>query len=78
MPTIEVQGADFVNAKTGARFQIVGVAYQPGGSSGYNPGSGIDPLSNGAVCLRDAALMQKMGKSTLASRTLNQADSIQV
>lgn len=61
MPTIEIQGSDFVNANTGDRFQLVGVAYQPGGSSGYDPSSGIDPLSNGAVCLRDAALMQRLG-----------------
>ena len=35
--------------------------YQPGGSSGFNPGSGIDPLSNGTACVRDAALMQRLG-----------------
>ena len=39
--------------------------YQPGGSSGFNPGSGIDPLSNGTVCLRDAALMQRLGVNTI-------------
>ncbi|KAH8601308.1 glycolipid anchored surface protein [Bisporella sp. PMI_857] len=59
VPTLEIQGANFVNPKTGKRFQIVGLAYQPAGSSGYNPGS--DPLSDGAVCLRDAAIMQKLG-----------------
>lgn len=37
--------------------------YQPGGASGYNPGA--DPLSNGTVCLRDAALMQKLGVNTI-------------
>lgn len=58
---IVIKGANFVNSVTGNRFQVVGVAYQPGGSSGYNPGSGIDPLSNGAVCMRDAALMQSLG-----------------
>lgn len=60
--TIKVEGADLVNSKTGAKFQIVGVAYQPGGSSGYNPASGVDPLSDGSVCLRDAALMQRLGR----------------
>lgn len=40
----------------------MGVAYQPGGSSGYNPASGVDPLSDGNVCLRDAALMQRLGR----------------
>jgi len=59
--TLEIRGSDFVNTVTGKRFQIVGVAYQPGGSAGYKPQSGIDPLSNGTVCLRDAALMQRLG-----------------
>jgi hypothetical protein len=27
---LEVQGADFVNPKTGNRFQVVGIDYQPG------------------------------------------------
>lgn len=30
-----------------------------GGSSAYNPGS--DPLSDGSTCLRDAAIMQRLG-----------------
>lgn len=29
------------------------------------PGSGIDPLSNGTLCLRDAALMQSLGVNTI-------------
>jgi 1,3-beta-glucanosyltransferase GAS3 len=41
----------------------VGVAYQPGGSSGYTPGK--DPLSDGTVCLRDAALMQQLGVNAI-------------
>lgn len=40
-------------------------SYQPGGSSGFVPGSGIDPLSNGELCLRDAALMQMLGINTI-------------
>lgn len=60
-----VQGADLVNSVSNARFQIIGVAYQPGGSSGFDPGSGIDPLSDGTVCLRDAALMQRLGVNTI-------------
>jgi hypothetical protein len=63
VPPLEVQGADFVNPKTGNRFQIVGVAYQPGGSSGYSPGS--DPLSDNDSCLRDAALMQRLGVNAI-------------
>ncbi|CZT51283.1 probable beta (1-3) glucanosyltransferase [Rhynchosporium secalis] len=62
---IVTKGADLVNSVTGARFQIVGVAYQPGGSSGYNPSSKIDPLSDKDVCLRDAALMQRLGVNAI-------------
>jgi hypothetical protein len=60
-----VNGSDFVNSATGNRFQLLGVAYQPGGSSGYDPGSGVDPLSDGSVCLRDAALMQQLGVNAI-------------
>lgn len=60
--SLEVSGTDFVNPDTGKKFQIVGIAYQPGGSSGYDPSSGLDPLSDGSVCLRDAVLIQKLGK----------------
>lgn len=59
-----------VNA-TGQRFEIVGIDYQPGGSSGYMPGSGIDPLSNATSCLRDAALMQQLGVNTIRSYNLD-------
>lgn len=65
VPAIDVQGSFFVNNATGARYQIVGVAYQPGGSAGYNPGSGVDPLSNKDECLRDAALMQILGVNAI-------------
>ncbi|KAL8935992.1 MAG: hypothetical protein Q9216_005154 [Gyalolechia sp. 2 TL-2023] len=62
---VEVQGSDYVNNVTSDRFQIIGVAYQPGGSAGFIAGSGIDPLSNGTLCLRDAALMQRLGINTI-------------
>lgn len=39
--------------------------YQPGGASGYKPETGVDPLSNGTNCLRDAAIMQKLGVNTI-------------
>ena len=79
--SLKVSGSDFINSVTNARFQIIGIAYepffgipvlhrtnldvsyQPGGSSGFNPGS--DPLSNGTTCLRDAALMQTLGVNTI-------------
>ncbi|MCJ1355796.1 MAG: hypothetical protein MMC33_005788 [Icmadophila ericetorum] len=62
---LKVEGSNFVNTVTGDQFQIIGVDYQPGGSAGFNPGSGVDPLSNGTTCLRDAALMQKLGINTI-------------
>ncbi|PNY26112.1 1,3-beta-glucanosyltransferase [Tolypocladium capitatum] len=65
VPSLEVQGTEFVNPASGNKFQIVGVAYQPGGSAGYNPNAGKDPLSNADTCLRDAALMQVMGVNTI-------------
>lgn len=61
----------FVNPKTGNRFQIVGVAYQPGGSAGYNPEKKIDPLSDKDVCLRDAALLQVLGVNAIRVYNLN-------
>jgi hypothetical protein len=60
---LKVQGKDFVNSKTGDRFQILGVDYQPGGSSGFTKDK--DPLSDPDVCLRDAALMQRLGINTI-------------
>ncbi|KAK7733080.1 Glycolipid anchored surface protein 4 precursor [Cytospora paraplurivora] len=65
VPAIDVQGSFFVNNATGDRYQIVGVAYQPGGSSGYDPSSGVDALSNKDNCLRDAALMQILGVNAI-------------
>ncbi|KAJ5352755.1 CAZyme family GH72 [Penicillium brevicompactum] len=60
---LEVSGKDFVNSETKDRFQIIGVDYQPGGSSGFT--SKKDPLSDADVCLRDAALMQRLGINTI-------------
>ena len=65
VPSLEIHGTDFVNPASGNKFQIVGMAYQPGGSSGYDPSTGKDPLSNADICLRDAALMQVMGVNTI-------------
>ncbi|KAJ5256774.1 hypothetical protein N7478_012878 [Penicillium angulare] len=60
---LEVNGKDFVNSKTGDRFQIIGVDYQPGGQSAFT--SKKDPLSQPAACYRDAALMQRLGVNTI-------------
>lgn len=62
---LEVKGRYFVNSNNGNRFQIVGIDYQPGGSAGYDPKSGKDPLSDRDHCLRDAALMQVLGVNTI-------------
>ncbi|KAJ5431585.1 Glycoside hydrolase superfamily [Penicillium cf. griseofulvum] len=60
---LEVSGKDFVDSKTNDRFQIIGVDYQPGGSSGFT--KKLDPLSDADACLRDAALMQRLGINTI-------------
>ncbi|KAK7920601.1 hypothetical protein PG985_008623 [Apiospora marii] len=65
VPALEARGNQFVNPKTNDVFQIVGMAYQIGGSAGYDPSHGKDPLSNGDVCKRDAALMQVLGINTI-------------
>ncbi|PHH76278.1 hypothetical protein CDD80_1659 [Ophiocordyceps camponoti-rufipedis] len=65
VPSLEIRGTDLVNPATGAKFHIAGMAYQPGGSSGYNPQAGKDPLSTPDNCLRDAALMQILGVNTI-------------
>lgn len=59
--SLTIEGNEFVNSKTGKRFQVVGMAYQPGGSAGYDPDTGKDPLSHKEQCMRDAALMQILG-----------------
>ena len=61
---IEVQEQEFIDSKTGDRFTIIGVDYQPGGQDSYGTGNG-DPLSNAEACLRDAALMQDLGINTI-------------
>lgn len=71
VPTVSVKGNYFVNNSTGNRFQIVGVAYQPGGSAGYNPNSGQDALTRKDDCLRDAALMQMLGVNAIRVYNIN-------
>lgn len=46
-------------------------SYQPGGSSGFNPDAGLDPLSDADVCLRDAVLMQRLGVNSVRIYNLN-------
>lgn len=40
-------------------------SYQPGGQEAYDPTNKKDPLTNGTVCLRDAALLQRIGINTI-------------
>ncbi|ORY56979.1 beta-glucanosyltransferase gel2 [Pseudomassariella vexata] len=63
--SLEVQGSQFINPTTQTAFQIVGMAYQIGGSAGYDPSNNKDPLSDGEVCKRDAALMQVLGVNAI-------------
>ncbi|KAH8657908.1 Glucanosyltransferase-domain-containing protein [Xylariales sp. PMI_506] len=56
-------GANFIVNSTGNRFDIIGVTYQPGGSSGFT--STADPLSDATTCLRDAIIMQQLGVNTI-------------
>jgi len=61
---LKIDGRRFVD-DDGNALQIVGMAYQPGGSAGYNPKTGKDPLSHKEECLRDAALMQVLGVNAI-------------
>lgn len=70
---LEVKDNYFFNPKTGNKFQIVGVAYQPGGASGYDPALKVDPLSDKDVCMRDAALLQILGANAIRVYNLNPA-----
>jgi len=67
---VKVQGSEFVDGNN-KRFDIVGVAYQPGGSAGFGPGR--DPLSDSKACGRDAAVMQKLGVNTIRVYNLDPA-----
>jgi hypothetical protein len=44
---------------------IIGVDYQPGGQAAYKPSTGEDALTDSDVCLRDAAVMQRLGVNTI-------------
>lgn len=49
----------------GNPFVVVGVDYQPGGSSGYSNSASSDVLSDEDTCLRDAYLLQQLGVNTI-------------
>lgn len=62
-----VKEQEFTHSTSNDRFVIVGAAYQPGGQGAYGAVNTQDPLSNATICLRDAALMQKLGVNTIRS-----------
>lgn len=59
-PSIKVNGNAFFNSKTGTRFYIRGVDYQPGGSSNLT-----DPLADADNCKRDIPVFQDLGINTI-------------
>ncbi|KAK9367935.1 Glucanosyltransferase-domain-containing protein [Lipomyces kononenkoae] len=67
---ITIDGNMFVDSN-GDPFVIVGVDYQPGGSSGYSDSASSDVLSDADVCLRDAYLLQKLGVNTIRTYTVS-------
>ncbi|KAK4574647.1 Glycolipid anchored surface protein 4 precursor [Recurvomyces mirabilis] len=78
---VVVKEQEFIDSVTNQRFVIIGVDYQPGGEGAYGTGNG-DPLSNGTLCLRDAALMQDLGINTIRSYnvdpTLNHDECVSI
>ena len=65
-----MQEQEFIDSKTGQRFVLIGVDYQPGGQATYGTGAG-DPLSDPTACLRDAALMQDLGVNAIRCYNVN-------
>lgn len=52
-------------------FTIIGVDYQPGGSSGFDANSGKDVLSDANTCLRDFWLLSQIGVNTIRVYTVS-------
>ncbi|KAF2129248.1 glycoside hydrolase family 72 protein [Dothidotthia symphoricarpi CBS 119687] len=79
---VEVRGQEFVDTVTNQRLMIIGADYQPGGQGAYKPQSGEDALTNADVCLRDAAVMQRLGVNTIrvynVSPTLNHSECVSI
>lgn len=64
--TIKINGNAFFNSKTGDRFYIRGVDYQPGGSSNLT-----DPLADVQTCKRDIPVFQDLGINTIRVYTVD-------
>ncbi|KAK6194312.1 hypothetical protein LQW54_011586 [Pestalotiopsis sp. IQ-011] len=60
---LSINGSNFVVDATSERFNLIGITYQPGGSSGFT--ADADPLSDPDSCLRDAIMMQQLGVNTV-------------
>ncbi|KAK9463126.1 glycolipid-anchored surface protein [Lipomyces oligophaga] len=67
---ISVKDNMFINYD-GTPFTIVGVDYQPGGSSDYSNSASSDVLSVADVCLRDAYALQQLGVNTIRVYTVS-------
>ncbi|KAK9480805.1 Glucanosyltransferase-domain-containing protein [Lipomyces japonicus] len=67
---LTVKNNYFVNS-SGDPFVLVGVDYQPGGSSGYSNSASSDVLSDEDVCLRDAFVLQQLGVNTIRVYTIS-------
>ncbi|AEY97335.1 FAER347Wp [Eremothecium gossypii FDAG1] len=52
-------------------FFVIGIDYQPGGSSAYDGRNGRDVLSDEELCARDAAVFQQLGVNTIRIYSLN-------
>lgn len=57
--------------KSPESFTIIGVDYQPGGSSGFDANSGKDVLSDAGTCLRDFWLLSQIGVNTIRVYTVS-------
>lgn len=73
---IQIKGNKFIRPGTDSSqldtvFVIVGVDYQPNGSSGYSPDSGVDALTDEQACLRDAYVFQQLGINTIRIYTVS-------
>lgn len=73
---LEIKGNRFIkpalDAKDeGEEFPLIGVDYQPGGASSYDPSSGEDVISDEDACLRDAYVLQQLGVNAIRLYTVN-------
>lgn len=73
---IEVKNFRFIRPATNASedgevLQILGLDYQPGGSSGYDPSGDSDVLTDPDQILRDTYLFKQLGINTIRVYSVN-------